>query len=197
MGINRTVFTEVRCDMCGKLIGLWKGTKGNGVSRTAASIYAKERGATVGKQVICRECRINRCMEAEREKPMKRTILKALKRVWKFVIEIFTPIIACGIAICLTILFIVQLFWGAVDAELAVLIVAYAVLFTAGICRELHTPSKEEVAKGIWVQLTTETMLFVAKGQMTQREAAHIMRAMRYVARKNGWEEAEEETGKA
>mgnify|MGYP006070166207 CR=1 FL=1 len=134
---------------------------------------------------------------SRKEKPMKRTILKALKRVWKFVIEIFTPIIACGIAICLTILFIVQLFWGAVDAELAVLIVAYAVLFTAGICRELHTPSKEEVAKGIWVQLTTETMLFVAKGQMTQREAAHIMRAMRYVARKNGWEEAEEETGKA
>ena len=70
MGINRTVFTEVRCDTCGKLIGLWKGTRGNGVSRTAASIYAEEHGATGGKQVICRECRerrINRCMEAERE----------------------------------------------------------------------------------------------------------------------------------
>lgn len=29
-----------------------------------ASIYARERGATVGKQVICRKCRIERRMKA-------------------------------------------------------------------------------------------------------------------------------------
>ena len=67
MGIRRTVVTRVICDICGKEILRWVDVRGQGVSRLLASICARENGATVGKQVICRECRIERRMKACRD----------------------------------------------------------------------------------------------------------------------------------
>ena len=64
MGIERTVHTRVICDIYGEEILGWFDTRRDGVSRLSASIYARENGATVGKRVICRKCRIKRRMNA-------------------------------------------------------------------------------------------------------------------------------------
>lgn len=67
MGIKRAVHTRVICDICGEEILAWYAIRRDGVSRLAAAIYAREKGATVGKQVICKECRIKRRMKACRD----------------------------------------------------------------------------------------------------------------------------------
>ena len=59
MAIKRTVETDVYCDICGEWIASWK-SNGTGVSRTWAAVFAREKGCTVGKKVICRECRIKK-----------------------------------------------------------------------------------------------------------------------------------------
>lgn len=64
MGIKRAVHTRVICDICGEEILGWYSISGSGVSRLLASIYARESGATVGKRVVCKECRIKRRINA-------------------------------------------------------------------------------------------------------------------------------------
>ena len=64
MGIRRTVTTKVICDICGNELLSWVNIRGEGVSKLLASIYARERGATVGKRVTCKACRIKRRMKA-------------------------------------------------------------------------------------------------------------------------------------
>lgn len=62
MAIERTVETDVYCDICGEWIACWK-SNDTGVSRTWAAVFAREKGCTVGKKVICRECRIKKRIE--------------------------------------------------------------------------------------------------------------------------------------
>ena len=64
MGIRRTVTTRVLCDICGKEILGWVDARRQGVSRLLASIYARESGATEGKCVTCKACRIKQRMKA-------------------------------------------------------------------------------------------------------------------------------------
>lgn len=63
MAILREVRTEVYCDVCGKYIISWK-SKGIGVSRQWAAYYARQRGYTTGKQIVCKECRIRKRIKA-------------------------------------------------------------------------------------------------------------------------------------
>lgn len=59
MAIKRSVETDVYCDICGEWIAGWK-SNDTGVSRIWAAVFAREKGCTVGKKVICRECRIKK-----------------------------------------------------------------------------------------------------------------------------------------
>ena len=59
MSIYREVITEVYCDVCGKEIIGWNST-GKGVSKIRAGYYARLRGCTVGKKVVCKQCRIKK-----------------------------------------------------------------------------------------------------------------------------------------
>lgn len=59
MAIKRTVETDVYCDICGEWITGWK-SNDTGVSRTWAAVFAREKGCTVGKKVVCRNCRIKK-----------------------------------------------------------------------------------------------------------------------------------------
>lgn len=59
MAIKRTVETDVYCDICGEWIMGWK-SNNEGVSRAWAADYARRDGCTVGKKVICRNCRIKK-----------------------------------------------------------------------------------------------------------------------------------------
>ena len=65
MGISRTVTTEVFCDNCGGYIAGWLSDckYSNGVSREWAKYFARLRGCTTGKKVICKQCRIKKRME--------------------------------------------------------------------------------------------------------------------------------------
>lgn len=62
MAILREVRTEVICDICGECVIRWKST-GVGVSKAHAEYYAREKGCTTGKKVICKSCRISRRIE--------------------------------------------------------------------------------------------------------------------------------------
>lgn len=68
MAIKRTVETDVYCDICGEWITGWK-SNDTGVSRTWAAVFAREKGCTVGKKVVCRNCRIK-----------KRTQIRSIQR---------------------------------------------------------------------------------------------------------------------
>lgn len=62
MAIFRVVRTEVYCDICGECIDTWESYR-RGVSRDRAAMYAREKGATTGKKIICKQCRINKRIE--------------------------------------------------------------------------------------------------------------------------------------
>ena len=62
MGIKRTVSTEIHCDICGEYIDDWCSTR-TGVSIEWAKYYARLKGCTAGKKVICKECRIKQRIE--------------------------------------------------------------------------------------------------------------------------------------
>lgn len=57
MAIERTVETDVYCDVCGEWIMGWK-SNDVGVSRAWAAEYTRRRGGTVGKKIVCKKCRI-------------------------------------------------------------------------------------------------------------------------------------------
>lgn len=57
MAIKRIVVTEVYCDVCGEHVAGWE-SDDVGESRAWATYYAREKGCTVGKRVICKRCRI-------------------------------------------------------------------------------------------------------------------------------------------
>lgn len=57
MAIKRIVVTEVYCDVCGEHVYGWEGDDVR-VSKAWATYYAREKGCTVGKRVICKRCRI-------------------------------------------------------------------------------------------------------------------------------------------
>lgn len=59
MAITRTVETDVYCDICGEWIMGWK-SDDTGVSKTWAAEFARRKGCTVGKKVICKGCRIEK-----------------------------------------------------------------------------------------------------------------------------------------
>lgn len=56
MAITRKVDTDVYCDICGKWVMGWT-SNNDGVSRAWAAKYARKKGCTVGKKIICKECR--------------------------------------------------------------------------------------------------------------------------------------------
>lgn len=62
MAIFRAVCTEVYCDICGEFVVGWK-SPGTGVSKTWAAYYARQKGCTTGKKIICKSCRISRRIE--------------------------------------------------------------------------------------------------------------------------------------
>lgn len=62
MAIFREVRTEVNCDICGDRIVAFRSSRG-GVSIAWAAHFAREKGATTGKKVICKKCRISRRIE--------------------------------------------------------------------------------------------------------------------------------------
>ena len=53
MAIERTVETDVYCDVCGEWIMGWK-SNDVGVSRAWAAEYTRRRGGTVGKKIVCK-----------------------------------------------------------------------------------------------------------------------------------------------
>lgn len=57
MAIERTVETDVYCDVCGEWIMGWK-SNDTGVSRAWAAEYTRRRGGTVEKKIVCKKCRI-------------------------------------------------------------------------------------------------------------------------------------------
>lgn len=57
MAIERTVETDVYCDVCDEWIMGWK-SNDVGVSRAWAAEYTRRRGGTVGKKIVCKKCRI-------------------------------------------------------------------------------------------------------------------------------------------
>lgn len=57
MGIERTVETKIHCDICGEYVMGWR-SEGKGVSIGWAEYYAREKGCSVGKKVVCKSCRI-------------------------------------------------------------------------------------------------------------------------------------------
>ena len=59
MAITRKVDTDVYCDICGKWVMGWT-SNNDGVSRAWAAKYARKKGCTVGKKIICKECRIEK-----------------------------------------------------------------------------------------------------------------------------------------
>ena len=59
MAITRKVDTDVYCDICGKWVMGWR-SDNDGVSRAWAAKYARKKGCTVGKKIICKECRIEK-----------------------------------------------------------------------------------------------------------------------------------------
>lgn len=62
MAIFREVRTEVYCDVCGEYVIGWR-SKGLGVSREWAKRFAREKGCTTGKKIICKNCRISKRIE--------------------------------------------------------------------------------------------------------------------------------------
>lgn len=54
MAIERTVETDVYCDVCGEWIMGWK-SNDTGVSRAWAAEYTRRRGGTVGKKIVCKK----------------------------------------------------------------------------------------------------------------------------------------------
>ena len=63
MAITRKVDTDIYCDICGKWVTGWR-TDNGGVSRAWAAKYARKKGCTVGEKIICKECRIEKRIQA-------------------------------------------------------------------------------------------------------------------------------------
>lgn len=62
MAIYREVTTDVYCDVCGENILSWSSSR-VGVSKAWAAYYARQKGCTTGKKIVCKQCRINKRME--------------------------------------------------------------------------------------------------------------------------------------
>ena len=56
MAVFRETRTEVYCDNCGELLERWVSTRG--ISRDWAKYYVRQKGATTGKRIKCKKCRI-------------------------------------------------------------------------------------------------------------------------------------------
>lgn len=56
MAVFKETRTEVYCDNCGELLAAWKGV--TGVSREWAKYFVRQKGATTGKRIKCKKCRI-------------------------------------------------------------------------------------------------------------------------------------------
>ena len=64
MAMYREVRTEVYCDICGEQIVAFKSAAiAGGVSRGWAAYFARQKGCTTGKKIICKSCRISRRIE--------------------------------------------------------------------------------------------------------------------------------------
>lgn len=61
MAVFRETRTEVYCDNCGELLGRWDSVRG--VSRDWAKYYVRQKGATTGKRITCKKCRIEARIE--------------------------------------------------------------------------------------------------------------------------------------
>lgn len=62
IAVTRIVETDVYCDVCGEWVVGWR-SDGIGVSREWAKHFARAKGCTVGKKIICRKCRIKKKIE--------------------------------------------------------------------------------------------------------------------------------------
>lgn len=61
MAVFKETRTEVYCDNCGELLGAWEGV--TGVSRDRAKYFVRQEGATTGKRIKCKKCRIEARIE--------------------------------------------------------------------------------------------------------------------------------------
>lgn len=62
MAISRVVETDVYCDVCGDWVVGWRSDR-LGVSKEWAKNFARKKGCTTGKKIICKKCRINKRIE--------------------------------------------------------------------------------------------------------------------------------------
>ena len=62
MAIIRIVETDVYCDICGEWITGWR-SKETGVSKEWTKTFAREKGCTAGKRIVCKKCRIEKRMK--------------------------------------------------------------------------------------------------------------------------------------
>lgn len=74
MAVFREVRTEVYCDTCGELLKAWKQLPG--ISKEWAKYFARQEGATTGKRIKCKKCRI-------RERIEKCSLIKKMRKPWK------------------------------------------------------------------------------------------------------------------
>ena len=63
MGVSKNVRTEVHCDVCGEYIMSWNSSRDCGVSKEWAKYFARLEGATTGKKIVCKKCRIKKKIE--------------------------------------------------------------------------------------------------------------------------------------
>lgn len=61
MAVFKETRTEVYCDNCGELLEAWKGV--TGISREWAKYFVRQEGATTGKRIKCKKCRIEARIE--------------------------------------------------------------------------------------------------------------------------------------
>lgn len=59
--IFKEVETEVYCDNCGELLGAWRSVRG--VSKEWAKYFVRQKGATTGKRIKCKKCRVEERIE--------------------------------------------------------------------------------------------------------------------------------------
>lgn len=84
---------------------------------------------------------------------------------------------------------VLQLFVGSVES----VDVIFALLITAGIAAEvterMYKKNATQAYREYRLKVTAEAILFVNKGQLTDRELKKFMTVMRYAAKENKWEE--------
>ena len=118
---------------------------------------------------------------------MKEKIKKIVKKLQK-AIEVLCNIILIAMLLEEIAIIIIQLFNGYVrtwDVVFALVITAAITVIITELHRQKETP---HIFKEYRLKTTAAAIMFVSKGQLTERELKKFTSIMRYAARENGWE---------